>query len=98
MNGSIRVDFEKGLIRLPKLGWVKTELHRTFEGTIKSATVRKTRTGKYFVSILVEEEIRPLPETDRICAIDLGLKHFATVCYSDGTVEKVENPKYLVKN
>ena len=97
VNGSIRVDFEKGLIRLPKLGWVKTELHRTFEGTIKSATVRKTRTGKYFVSILVEEEIRPLPETDRICAIDLGLKHFATVCYSDGTVEKVENPKYLVK-
>ncbi|MFN4132682.1 MAG: RNA-guided endonuclease TnpB family protein, partial [Caldimicrobium sp.] len=52
VNGSIRVDFEKGLIRLPKLGWVKTELHRTFEGTIKSATVRKTRTGKYFVSIL----------------------------------------------
>lgn len=97
VKGSIRVDFEKGLIRLPKLGLVKTELHRTFEGTIKSATVRKTRTGKYFVSILVEEEIRPLPETDRVCAIDLGLKHFATVCYSDGTVEKVANPKYLVK-
>lgn len=75
VNGSIRVDIEKGLVKLPKLGWVKAELHRTFEGTIKSTTVRKTKTGKYFMSILVEEDIKPLPETDKICAIDLGLKH-----------------------
>ncbi len=97
VNGSISVDFEKGLIKLPKLGYVKTKLHRNFEGTIRSATIRKSKTGKYFVSILVEEDIKLLPEKDRICAIDLGLKHFATICYSDGSMEKVENPKYLVK-
>ncbi|MDN5338574.1 MAG: putative transposase [Thermotogaceae bacterium] len=97
VNGSIRVDFEKGVIRLPKISHVKAKLHRTFEGTIRSATIRRTKTGKYFVSVLVEEEIRPLSETNRICAIDLGLKHFATICYSDGGIEKIESPRYFVK-
>lgn len=53
--------------------------------------------GKYYVSILVDEDVKPLPETNKICAIDLGLKDFAIVCYSDGTVEKIENPRYLNK-
>ncbi len=97
VNGSISVDFERELIKLPKLGYVKAKLHRVFEGTIRSATIRNTKTGKYFVSILVEEDIKPLPPKNKICAIDVGLKHFATICYSDGYSEKVENPKYLVK-
>ena len=57
MHNSIRVDFEKGLLYLPKLRvGVKIELHRKFDGKIKSVTVSKTSDGKYFASILVETE------------------------------------------
>ena len=62
MNSSIIVDFEKGLLYLPKIKKLKTKkgikikLHRTFEGRIKSVTVSKTKDGEYYVSILVETE------------------------------------------
>jgi putative transposase len=48
VNGSIRVDFEKCVLYLPKIKvGIKIELHRTFKGQIKSATVSKTKDGKY---------------------------------------------------
>ena len=59
---------------------------------IKSATISKTATGKYFISILCEEEILPLPKTDSNLGIDLGLENFAIL----STGEKVENPSFLV--
>ena len=53
-NNSIRVDFEKSLLYLPKLRkGVKIELHRRFDGKIKSVTVSRTHDGKYYASILV---------------------------------------------
>lgn len=55
---TIEVDFNKNKIKLPKIGWVKFRDRRTsFKGKIKSATVRRTATGKYFVSVLFEQEL-----------------------------------------
>ena len=81
-----------GKVKLPKVGWVKLKLHRQVKGMIKSATISKTATGKYFISILCEEEIPPLPKTDSNLGIDLGLENFAIL----STGEKVANPKFLV--
>ena len=81
-----------GKVKLPKIGWVKVKAHRQPKGLIKSATISKTATGKYFISILCEEEILPLPKTDSALGIDLGLENFAIL--SAG--EKIENPKFLV--
>lgn len=98
VNNSIRVDFDRGVIRLPKAGQIKAKFHRTFQGTVKSATVEKTTSGKYYVSVLVEvERPEPLLQTDKVCAIDLGLKNFAVIVDTDGNTEKINNPKYLVK-
>ena len=80
-----------GKIRLPKIGWVKVKVHRQPKGLIKSATISKTATGKYFISILCEEDILPLPKTNSNLGIDLGLEHFAIL--SSG--EKIENPRFL---
>jgi putative transposase len=55
-----------------------------------SVTVTKDKAGRYFVSILVEEEIAPLPPTTKTVGIDLGLKSFLIT--SDG--ETIANPKY----
>ena len=81
----------EGKIRLPKVGWVRLKLHRQPKGVIKSATISKTATGKYFISILCEEEVLPLPKTDSSLGIDLGLENFAIL----STGEKVSNPKFL---
>ena len=59
-----------------------------------SVTVSKDRVGRYFVSILVEEEIGPLAPTEQVVGIDLGLKSFLVT--SDG--ETLANPKYYARD
>jgi putative transposase len=91
-----KVDFEKRKVIIPKfLEGIKCIFDRTFEGDISSSYVSRTTTGKYFISILVEDG-KELPTKPKIAetstiGIDLGLKHFAT--FSNG--EKIENPKPL---
>lgn len=89
-NGTIYI--ENGKIKLPKLkSLAKVIQHRQFDGKIKSCTVSKTLTNKYFISILVEEDIKPLPKNK--VGIDLGIKDFAVT--SNGDI--FENPKWLRK-
>ena len=67
-NNNIEVNFDSYTVKLPKLGWVSFRDQRTgFEGKIKQATVSKSKTGKYFVSILFEQKL----ELDGICTTDL---------------------------
>jgi putative transposase len=92
-NGTIYI--KDGYIKLPKLkSMVKVKQHRKFNGKIKSVTISKTPTNKYYVSILVEEEITPLPKINKKIGIDLGINDFAVT--SDGEI--FENPKWLRKS
>lgn len=82
-------------IKLPKIGLVRVKKHRDFEGVIKSVTVSKTPSEKYYVSVLVDcEEQEKLPQSNSEIGIDLGIKEFCIT--SDG--EMIENPKYLRKS
>ena len=92
-NGNISIDFENNKIKLPKLKEVKFVNSRQFNGKIKNATISKTNTNKYFVSILVDVENIKLKPSNNNVGIDLGLKDFAIT--SDGIV--YENPKFLRK-
>src|SRR5690606_13464290 len=76
-NGNIQV--LKKHIKLPKLGYVKYANSRPVKGRIINATIRRSPSGKYFVSILCEVEIEKLPVSEQAIGIDLGLKDFA-VC------------------
>lgn len=83
-------------IKLPKLKTlVRIKQHRQIpeDGKIKSATISKSPSGKYYISILVEQEIKELPKNDFAVGIDLGLTDFAIT--SDGI--KYSNPKWLRK-
>jgi putative transposase len=91
------VDFKRSKIKIPKAGEVLCVFDRKFEGKIKTCTVSRTPTDKFYVSIMVDND-QPLPNKQAIneldsIGIDLGLKHFATL--SDGA--KIDNPKYLSK-
>ena len=89
------VYIENGYIKLPKLkSMVRIKQHRQFEGTIKSCTVSKTPSGRYYISILVEIEIEKLETIDKKIGVDVGLKEFA-IC-SDGF--RVDNPKHFRKS
>jgi putative transposase len=92
------VDFEKGLLNIPKVKNIKTVFHRQFEGDIKTVTISKVPSGKYYVSILVEDgkslPIKPKLDRNDAIGIDMGLKDF--VVTSDG--DKIANPKYLRKS
>nr|DAR20186.1 MAG TPA: endonuclease [Caudoviricetes sp.] len=73
-HGNIAVDFEENRVKLPKLKWIKTKVHREFVGKIKSATISQAPSGKYFISILVETEHIPMESTGCMVGIDLGVK------------------------
>ena len=74
---------EKGII-IPKLkSQIKCKFHREIIGEVKSLTISKTPIGKYFVSILVEQENEYKQTSEGKIGIDLGIKDFVTL--SDGT-------------
>lgn len=94
----VEVDWKANRVYLPKCGEVFIVFDRKFEGKIKTCTVSRTPTDKFFISILVEDD-KKLPKKAPIkretaVGIDLGIKHFAIL--SDGT--KVENPRHLQKS
>jgi len=76
---------------------IKVVIHRKIKGTIKSATISKTPTGKYFVSILVdtskEVSAKASVEENTTIGIDLGIKDFLIT--SNGI--KIANLKNLHK-
>ena len=86
---------EDKYIKLPKLkSMIKIVQHRQFDGEIKSCTVSKTPTNKYYISILVDEDIKQLLKSNNKVGIDLGIKDFAITSNGD----KYENPKWLRKS
>ena len=90
-NNNIRIEGNR--IILPKIGKVKIKLSRQIQGRILNATISKTKTNKYFVSLCCEYEEELKTNSGGVIGIDVGLKEFYTD--SNGTV--VDNPKYLAK-
>jgi putative transposase len=81
---------------LPKVGWVNAVVHRVIEGNIKTVTVCKTATGKYFAAILTDDGVSapaPAQRLDAIVGVDLGLAD--VVVTSDGW--KSGNPRHMVR-
>ncbi|PCF34359.1 transposase [Staphylococcus delphini] len=92
-NGTISL-IDNKFIKVPKLkSLVKIKLHRQPKGMIKSATISRRSSGKYYVSLLCKEEVVEFPKTHSAIGIDLGITHFAI--FSDG--QKIDNNKFTSK-
>jgi putative transposase len=87
------LEAEGGRLRMPKVRPLKIVVHRPVEGIMKSVTISRSPSGRYFASILCAVERQdPLPKhTGREIGVDMGLKSFLVT--SEG--EKVEAPKFL---
>lgn len=95
----LTVDFDHGRIELPKFkDPIKARFHRKFVGRIRTCSIKKTPTDKYFVSILVEDGVATPtmeePVYSQSIGIDVGIKSFAIT--SEG--EEFENPRHFVKS
>lgn len=90
-KGSVRIEDSK--IKLPKIGLVKIKQHRVIPEhyKLKSATISKTSTGQYFISILFEyeEEIKPV-KIEKTVGLDFSMQKLFVS--SDG--EFANYPRY----
>ena len=92
-NQSNGIRIEGNYIVLPKLGKVKAKVSRLPNGRILNATVSRTASGKYFVSLCCEEELVPKPNAGGVIGLDLGIKEL----YVDSNGFCEPNPKHLAK-
>jgi putative transposase len=88
--------FVDRLIYLPKLGWVKINLHRPLDGEVKTVTISKNPSGQYFAAILTEKEGEyPTQSADgNAIGVDLGITDFAIT----STGSKYPNPRHIKKH
>lgn len=65
-------------IRFPKFqDGINARVHREILGGIKYMTISKTSSGKYFISITTDYEVKKQKLTENLIGIDLGIKDFA---------------------
>ena len=86
----------RGTLVLAKFGQIKMVMHRAIKGTAKTAIVKRTPTGKWFVNITVERsssegEKKPLLPSEEEVGIDVGLSTFAYL----STEEEIGNPRFF---
>ena len=85
-NNTRRVDFERGLLTIPKIKDIPIVLCRRFSGQIKTITISRSPAKKYYASILVDNKeplpVKPAIKPGTTIGIDMGVKNFAVT--SDG--------------
>lgn len=84
------VHFNNKYVKLPKLGWIKMAEELRFAGKVMNATISQSKTGKYFVSFIVNTKNVTKENTEESIGIDLGLTHF---CITSAG-EKIDNPRF----
>ncbi|MBC8164025.1 MAG: IS200/IS605 family element transposase accessory protein TnpB [Roseiflexaceae bacterium] len=84
------VRLEGDRLILSKVGAVHVVLHRPVEGTPKTVTLIRSRTGKWYACLSCETEAHPLPPTGSVVGVDVGLASFATL----SNEQKIDNPRF----
>jgi putative transposase len=88
-----RVTVEDGKVYVPKIGWIKIRQSQDVDGETKSATFKRTATGRWFVTLVSEFELTeclPKVTPEQVHGGDLGLNTYLTL--SDGS--EVGIPKF----
>ena len=85
-------------LKLPKIGLVKAVFDRRYAGKVKTVTLSKDSSDRYFASILYEVEACFISGGgDKIIGLDLGIKDL--IIAHDGTkTSKYNNPRHFKKH
>ena len=93
-NNNIKMDFDLHKIKIPKLGWVNYHDDRQFDSNyIKQITISKSKTNKYFASIMIQIDIPDIIKLEYsseliIKGLDMSMEKF----YVD---ENGDSPEYI---
>ncbi|ARU55779.1 IS200/IS605 family transposase OrfB [Oleiphilus messinensis] len=88
------ISAEDNWIKVPKMEPIKARVHRALEGKLKSITLSRTVTGKYYASLLLDDGVEtpaPMKTVDTVLGLDMGLTHLAI----DSEGRKIANPCFL---
>ena len=95
INGNIKIDVVVRKLKLPKIdSWISYRDDRVFTEKIRGVTVSKTKSGRYFASILIARENGTVPMQEihesNVVAFDMSMNDFAvTENY------KLGNPRFF---
>ncbi len=90
MPQDVRLD--GSFVSVPKIGMIRTVVHRPLEGVTKSATFKREACGHWYISLVVEQQRAPTgdrPLRSHI-GVDVGLKSLAVL----STGQTIENPRW----
>lgn len=86
---------QENQLTIQKIGTFKIILHRPLEGDIKTITIRKDLTNKWFVCFSCDNVPQKLfPKTNKEIGIDVGCESFLT----DSNGQKIDNPRFFKKS
>lgn len=87
------IEIKNGYIKLPKIGMVKLKQHRFMPSDykIKSVTVSRTPTGKYYASVLFEYENQAQKQTPQTF---IGFDYSMHELYKDSNGNEPQYPRY----
>jgi putative transposase len=92
-----RVTLHEGKVYIPKIGGMKIRQTQAVEVPIKSATFKRDACGMWFVTLVTEFSLPPLPlpsvSHDQVVGVDVGLSSFLTT--SEG--QKIDAPRFFRK-
>lgn len=91
-----RPEFKNGKVRLTGMGMIEMRGRGRFTGTPKTAEVLH-KAGKWYLSVTynVEESQLARVQGTEAGAFDWGLTTLMTIAKSDGTMETIDNPRWL---
>lgn len=78
-------------LEIAKLGKLKVRWSREFSSIPTTVTITKRPSGRYYVTLCLDEPVQDLPKTGQSVGVDLGISRLATL----STGEFVPNPKHL---
>lgn len=93
-RSAFRFEVDNQRLSLAKLGPLKVKWSRRVPAEPTTVTMIRTPSGRYFVSLVVEVNPAPLPETGQSVGIDFGVARLATL----STGERIANPKHLARH
>ena len=107
-NGSQRARFSRdrirvkptthgvGFVKPSNMGWIRFVMHRPLPSEPSSVTLIKEADGTWYVSFVVDvPDAKPSDPTGRVAGLDAGVgDDLLAITYSDGTREKVSNPRH----
>jgi len=80
-------------LRLSKIGNIRIRQHREIRGQVKTLTVKRMPSGKWYACFSCLVEMQSLEKPFKDVGVDVGLYSYAV--FSDGNL--IENPRYLRK-